>query len=374
MRKVFILYENFYKPDGSEMSIGGIQTYIKLLIKVTQKLNLIPVIYQFAEKDFKKQFNSVDVYGIKMNSSWSKRRKNQVLFNKCQEQYNSDTDIIIFACETMSVQNSEKRVIGIQHGITWDVRGHEHYSHQKNLLFVFWRAIMAYRTAKRLNNVKVLVGVDYNFLNWYRTQVAYIEKDVKVIPNATEIRITNQEKPKDIKIIFARRFQKYRGSRLFASVVNRIVKKYDNVQITFAGSGPDESYLKNLFKDNTKVDFITYESEKSLEIHEQYHIAVIPTIGSEGTSLSLLEAMASRCAVIATNVGGMTNIVLDNYNGLLINPEEKALYEAIETLIINKKLREDLVENAYQTVSQSFSKELWESRWEKVLLEIMDVQ
>ncbi|MFX3660618.1 MAG: glycosyltransferase family 4 protein [Ectobacillus sp.] len=372
MRKVFILYENFYTPDGKKMSIGGIQTYIKLLIKVINKMNLTPVVYQYANQNFEKNFNGVNVYGVKMRPSWSKRKKNKVLFDKCQEQYNPKKDVIIFACETMSIKNTENRVIGIQHGITWDVRGHEHYSHPKNLMFIFWRAIMAYRTAKRLNNVRVLVGVDYNFLNWYRTQVAYIEKDVKVIPNATDIKHNiNKRSDNNIKIIFARRFQKYRGSRLFASVVSQIINKYDNVQITFAGSGPDELYLKKLFQDTTKVNFITYESEKSLEVHEKYDIAVIPTIGSEGTSLSLLEAMASKCAVVATNVGGMTNIILDHYNGLLINPEEKSLYEAIEMLIIDKELRDFLAENAYETVSQAFNKNLWEKRWEKLLLDIM---
>ncbi|WP_420491566.1 glycosyltransferase [Neobacillus drentensis] len=53
-------------------------------------------------------------------------------------------------------------------------------------------------------------------------------------------------------------------------------------------------------------------------------------LGSEGTSLSLLEAMAAKCAEIATNVGGMTNIILDNYNGLIINPDESELYLALE--------------------------------------------
>lgn len=372
MKKVFILYENFFTPDGQQLSIGGIQTYIKMLVKVIKDINMTPVIFQYASVDFKQMYNGVDVYGIGMKTRWRKNKRNQVLFDRCLEQYNSEKDIIVFACETMSVKNYEDRVIGIQHGITWDISKHEDYSHNKNLIFVFWRAIRAYKIVKRLKNIKVLIGVDYNFLNWYRTQVAYIETNVKVIPNCTEVYEISKKPSHTINIIFARRLQKHRGTRLFAFAANRILNKYDNVYITFAGSGPDENYLKELFNKNPKVNFITYDSEKSIEVHSNYQIAVIPTVGSEGTSFSLLEAMAAKCAVIASNVGGMTNIILDNYNGLLINPDEKQLYEAIEKLIINNELREKLANNAYHTVTHVFNKELWEEKWKKVLNEICD--
>lgn len=366
MRKVFILYENFYSPDGKKMSIGGIQTYIKLLIDVIRSNNMIPVVFQYANTNFVNTYNDVKVYGVAMKSGWRKKKKNQVLFKNCKRIFDINKDTIIFASETMSVKNNEKRVIGIQHGITWDVKGHEHFSRSKNMMFIFWRAFMAYKTAKLMHNVKVLVGVDYNFLNWYRTQVAYIEGDVVVIPNCTRIDSKFKNESDSINIIFARRFQKYRGTRLFASVARKILDKYENVRITFAGSGPDESYLKEMFQNDKNVKFMSYDSEHSLEVHKDYQIAVIPTIGSEGTSLSLLEAMASNCAVIATNVGGMTNIILDNYNGLLVNPEEKQLNVAIEELIENKEKREKLAEKGYETVAQAFSRELWQKKWTQV--------
>lgn len=98
-------------------------------------------------------------------------------------------------------------------------------------------------------------------------------------------------------------------------------------------------------------------------------IAVVPTIGSEGTSLSLLEAMAAHCAVICTNVGGMTNIVIDQYNGLMIKPTEADLVYAIEDLIINVEKRNKLADRGYETVKQAFSHEVWSNRWKKVLLD-----
>ncbi len=80
--------------------------------------------------------------------------------------------------------------------------------------------------------------------------------------------------------------------------------------------------------------------------------------------------MAAKCSVVATNVGGMTNIILDNYNGLMINPDERELYDALEKLIINPQLRDELSKNAYETVSKSFNIKLWEERWIRVLKEV----
>ncbi len=117
------------------------------------------------------------------------------------------------------------------------------------------------------------------------------------------------------------------------------------------------------------VNFTKFSTLDSLNIHQQYHIAVVPSLGSEGTSLSLLEAMGGQCAVIATNVGGMTNIILDGYNGLLISPNKDELKLAILKLIDDCNLREQLGKNAFETVNKSFNKKKWDTLWLKVIKE-----
>ena len=86
----------------------------------------------------------------------------------------------------------------------------------------------------------------------------------------------------------------------------------------------------------------------------------MPTIGSEGTSFSLFEAMGSGCACICSNVGGMTNIIIDGYNGFLVNPDSESFCNKIELLVKNKNLRRRVRKNAYKTIKEGFSKEIWE--------------
>lgn len=167
--------------------------------------------------------------------------------------------------------------------------------------------------------------------------------------------------------MFARRLQPYRGTRLFAEAIRNILIKYDNLNVVIAGEGPDEEYLKAMFADNAHVTFIKYHVSESLEIHKDVDIAVIPTVGSEGTSFSLLEAMASYCAVICTNVGGMTNIIINGYNGIMINPSVKELTNALDLLVSDEATRLYLANNAYDVAKKSFSYDRWKDSWISIL-------
>ena len=56
--------------------------------------------------------------------------------------------------------------------------------------------------------------------------------------------------------------------------------------------------------------------------------------------------MACGCAVVATNVGGLCNLVINNFNGLLVNPNPEEISDAITKLVDNKELRLKLINNA----------------------------
>jgi glycosyltransferase involved in cell wall biosynthesis len=104
-------------------------------------------------------------------------------------------------------------------------------------------------------------------------------------------------------------------------------------------------------------------------MHDAYRrsdIVLIPTVASEGTSLSCIEAMASGKAIIATHVGGLSDLVIDRYNGLLIEPRASQLEEALETMIGDPELRAACGRRA-RHLSEVFSIEHWRERWRRIL-------
>ena len=81
--------------------------------------------------------------------------------------------------------------------------------------------------------------------------------------------------------------------------------------------------------------------------------------------------MAAKCCIITTNIGGLSNIVINNFNGIIINPKINELVAAIEYLIKNPQEIGRMAETGYETVKQGFSYEQWQKNWIRVLKDEM---
>lgn len=366
-----ILNPRYYDFEGKEITIGGVQTYITNLAEVAYQIGMHVEVFQFATNDFDINLEHITIHGVKSDLEKSLDKNSKMLYRKCMHTFDCSNDLLLFGSDIMLRYIKAPFALAIQHGIGWDIESEEKCSRLKNIIHTLRQFRRSFIYTKCAASVKKLICVDYNYINWYRTQILHHEMEYAVIPNFTVVPAKNEEKFQDdiIRIIFARRLVKYRGTRLFSYTIERLLKEYDNLEITFAGDGPEEKYLKELFKNYSNVNFCTYKSEESLEIHRNKHIAVVPTVGSEGTSLSLLEAMASTCAVVCTNIGGMTNIVIDNFNGLIVNPEKDQVYEAMKKLIEDEQLRRRVATAAYNTVQNGFSIEVWTEKWKQILKE-----
>ena len=367
--RVHIIFDFFLVKDGSRKSIGGVETYITNLSRVILNMGHAVSVYQVADHAFEKEVDGVQVYGVPIKKE---RTKGKLLLARCKEHFDYDRDLLIFGSDNVTLPAPGMRSITIQHGIFWDI---PRRTCTNNLVYFAKFLIQckeAWEHIKQVDNSALLVCVDHNFVNWYRAATPFPKIKMKVIPNFTEIaepitKPTQADPAEPVRIIFARRFWHYRGTRIFAEAAKQLLEKYPNIEITLAGDGPDEQMLKENLAGYKNVRFITYQSHESLEIHADKDIAVVPTMASEGTSLSLLEAMSAQCAVVCTNVGGMTGIVIDGYNGRMISPDAEELFAALSQLVEDAQLRKQLADKAYETVKQGFSLARWQTAWEDVI-------
>ncbi len=368
MKKFIIIADKYLKDDGSSLSIGGVETYLYNLCILLKKMKYHIEIYQYGESSNNYIFDGVNVHIIKRIN----KRKYVDLVKIASNTSDFRRDIILFASDLFVCKNKFEKVIAIQHGIAWDIPTFIPQKNFSNYYYIFksmLRTIVKYNRFKKCNYI---VCVDYNFINWYRTQIRYIGNNISVIPNFAEVKENKSYRSENdnIHIIFARRLVEYRGTKIFTDAIKKILIKYHNINVCIAGDGPDEDYMKKELCTFKNVLFTTYSSQESVRFHSKFDIAVIPTLGSEGTSLSLLEAMAAGCSVIATYVGGISNIILDQYNGLIIEPNSDSLYHALEKLINDKELRTSISGNAYKTVKTSFSLKKWEEKWKLLINEV----
>ena len=102
-------------------------------------------------------------------------------------------------------------------------------------------------------------------------------------------------------------------------------------------------------------------------LYQSVDIAVIPTLGSEGTSLSCIEAMSCGLPVIATSVGGLNELIIDGYNGFKFDPNHHKLSEVIKYVAEDAELREKIGQRARETVVECFSKQRWRDKWRQII-------
>lgn len=386
LMKAFLVYPIYFATDGSHRTIGGIQTYITVLAKLLASEGITPLVIQVGNMPFELDDHGLTVIGCTVGGVHSDSNLAQSLWKEVKARANFTRDYVIFCTDSISVPTDYSRAILIQHGISWDIP--LDLLPSNGLLRCMSTSIpaigyvrknyQAYRYRKMFNNTKTRICVDYNFPNWLRTQEISLSKEsIWVIPNCVfptdEVNPLRTEeyhakKERAVNVLYARRFERYRGSRLMADAVDIVCSTSLDINFTFAGEGSDSVYLKSRFAGNDRVLFTRYDAGLSLTFHAAFDIAVIPSLASEGTSLSVLEAMAAGCAVIATPVGGITNILIDGFNGLYTNQSAEMLASRIQILSADINLRKEITNRAFETVTVgAFSYNAWRSNWIAVI-------
>ena len=141
--------------------------------------------------------------------------------------------------------------------------------------------------------------------------------------------------------------------------IPEILHKFPNTHFLLLGDGVLRKELEKLGRDlkiSSSIHFLGYRSdiEKIMSI---FDIGVLCS-KVEVHPNSLIEMMAARIPVVATNVGGIPEIVHHEVNGLLVPPgNPKALARAIIRLLEKPELARKYRENAKQLVLKKFSKE-----------------
>jgi len=368
LKTIHILYSNFADVDKKEIYIGGIQNYIKSLNDIFAKKGHQVEVYQLAKRS---DHSIIDGISINSYESTSGNVLSEVkrMFAFFASKFKKD-DIIIWGTDTIGFKTDFKNVIAIQHGITFDLMYYNLLNPvwHNNFFGTIFKQLQCYKARKNFKKYKNVICVDYNYLNWIRTQLPRsITDNASVIPNyADKIfkESINVEDSKELKILFARRFSFERGSEIMLDLIPKVLSKYPFVKFTLSGDGPYKDKFEKQFTGNDNVTITKFKVGEGDEFNLNHHITLIPTYGSEGTSFSLLEGMACGAIPIASNVGGMTNIIIDGFNGFLVEPKSSEYFKVIEKIILMQKDRiKVLSENSKATLENGFSKELWENRW-----------
>ena len=175
------------------------------------------------------------------------------------------------------------------------------------------------------------------------------------------------KKTKEPSFLYLGRLQPYKNIDVILKSFVEVLKKYPLANLTIAGSGESLHSLKTLtqeLKIEKSVNFPGKVSEeKKYELLSKSWVMLQPSM-IEGWGITVIEANASGTPVIASNVNGLRDSVVDGKTGMLVKPKDIRMFSQVMiNLIEDKDFREYLSAQA-QKWSQNFS---WANSAEKFL-------
>jgi glycosyltransferase involved in cell wall biosynthesis len=168
--------------------------------------------------------------------------------------------------------------------------------------------------------------------------------DYQKFSEAAELRAKKNEN--SVIIGTVGRLEKVKGISYLLLAMKIILQRFPEAKLEITGGGSVLDELKLLTKKigiSNSVKFFG-KLENPIPNYSRMDIFVLPSI-IEGFGIVLLEAMAAGVPVVATNVHGIKEVVLDGESGILIPPKNpEAIAEAIMKIIEQPQLAKTLIE------------------------------
>ena len=167
------------------------------------------------------------------------------------------------------------------------------------------------------------------------------------------------------------RMNKLRDHHTLITAFHTIAQTNNNVRLKIAGEGETYGEIKKLIHSlgiENKVELLGFLNED--EIIDLLHNTDIYVHSSlaETQSTSLLQVMACKIPIIATDIPGINNLLTNNVDAVLFPESNSELLEtSLKAMISSPKMRYSLIENAYKKVTDQFNNIVLFKRYEAFL-------
>lgn len=218
-------------------------------------------------------------------------------------------------------------------------------------------AIFAKSNSKMVKNtldkVDLIAALSNKWEHFFRTELGC--KNVIVVENiVAEPKLEKVNKYSCKEFLFLGNIGEGKGVFDLLDIIVENKEKYKGKLILSIGGNGETERLKNYIKENKIEDIVIFEGwvsgTKKNRLLSRTDVLILPSY-NEGLPITILEAMTYKMPVISTVVGGIPEIV-DDYNGILINPGDKiALGNALDKMLnLTDEQYEEMGDVSYKRV------------------------
>lgn len=149
-----------------------------------------------------------------------------------------------------------------------------------------------------------------------------------------------------------------KGINYLIKAMPKLVEKISNVKLVIVGTGKARGDYEKLVKDmglENKIKFLGFK-ENIPDILRASNVFVLPSV-REAFGLAIVEAMATKIPVVASNIGGLQEILTKETGFMLKAKDSEAIANAILEIHDNPEFAKALTEKAFERVKKEFSAE-----------------
>jgi glycosyltransferase involved in cell wall biosynthesis len=322
-------------PLKSELEKINIKVVIAPVLKLYRNMFSFKNMIQFY-KDYKKAINILDTINKKYT-----------------------IDVVYSNTLAVLLGMIYARKLQIKH--IWHV--HEIIVHPKSIANIFPKLLTRYADLVICNSYATQKNLTQRAPNLVNKSIV-IHNGIDT--NETSISYKNKEdfgfSSSDVVITLVGRISRLKGHKWFLNTFIDYLDQLENINVLFVGSpvGGQEFYLKEVEeiissnKLEKRIKIIPFTADLNA-IWKNTDIAVMPSTEAESFGLVAAEAMLAQKPVIASNHGGLKEIVINNETGFLIEPNnEMELFNAILKLKSSPDLRIEMGESGRKRILSEF--------------------
>jgi phosphatidylinositol alpha-1,6-mannosyltransferase len=167
--------------------------------------------------------------------------------------------------------------------------------------------------------------------------------------------------------------ERYKGADDLIRAMPQLLSSFPGLQLVAVGSGDDVPRLRAVAAEYGVAEAVHFfegiSREQLAACYAHSEIFALPSTG-EGFGIVFIEAMAFGRPVLGVAAGGVTDIVEDGMNGILIPPKEPpALARSLGRLLRDSNLRSQLGQKGIESVREKYRFPVLEGNLERILVE-----
>jgi glycosyltransferase involved in cell wall biosynthesis len=184
---------------------------------------------------------------------------------------------------------------------------------------------------------------------------------VAVVPNSVPLPAPSNAREEPQRVLFLGRLEAAKGVFELLAAGARLAPRFPDLRLVFGGDGDADALRRRAAElgIGDRIELLGWIGPQERDTQLARAAVFCLPSHAEGLPMSMLEAMAAGRAVVASEVGGIPETLVDGDNGLLVPPrDEEALASRLELVLRDEGLRARLARNARATIEQHYSTEV----------------